>query len=154
MSIESVGTRKLDCLQTLLENLPISQHANLLAVLFDVVPKTEQQAVMTQIMKAGPGTDSAAADPPLAKVTYFFQFYLARALDHAGMGAAYLDLLKPWRRMLALGLRPHQSILTRRGPTLMHGARIRFTTYRRSLPVFTLPSLGSRKFASLLFWDH
>ena len=81
-----------------------SQHANLLAVLYDVIPKTEQQAVMTRIMKAGPGTDSAAADPPLAKVTYFFQFYLARALDHAGMGAAYLDLLKPWRGMLALGL--------------------------------------------------
>jgi hypothetical protein len=36
--------------------------------------------------------------------TYYFRFYLARALDHAGLGDRYLDLLKPWRDMVAMGL--------------------------------------------------
>ena len=40
----------------------------------------------------------------MTKVTYYFRFYLARALDHAGMGDRYLSLLKPWREMVALGL--------------------------------------------------
>ena len=34
----------------------------------------------------------------------FFRFYLARALDHAGMGNQYLQLLEPWRKMVSLGL--------------------------------------------------
>jgi hypothetical protein len=40
----------------------------------------------------------------MTKATYYFRFYLARALDHAGMGDQYLNLLKPWRDMVALGL--------------------------------------------------
>jgi hypothetical protein len=40
----------------------------------------------------------------MTQATYYFRFYLARALDHAGMGERYLDLLKPWRDMVALGL--------------------------------------------------
>lgn len=81
-----------------------SQHANLLAVLYDVIPKAEQQAVMKRILGAGPATGSDAPNPSLAKVSYYFQFYLARALDHAGLGNSYLDLLKPWRHMLAIDL--------------------------------------------------
>ena len=40
----------------------------------------------------------------LAKASYFFQFYLTRALDHAGLGDMYLETLAPWRTMLAQGL--------------------------------------------------
>jgi hypothetical protein len=40
----------------------------------------------------------------MTKATYYFRFYLARALDHAGMGNQYLSLLNPWRDMVALGL--------------------------------------------------
>jgi hypothetical protein len=36
--------------------------------------------------------------------TYYFRFYLARALEHAGMGEQYLKLLGPWKTMLSLGL--------------------------------------------------
>lgn len=36
--------------------------------------------------------------------TYYFRFYLARALEHAGMGDQYLNLLGPWKTMLSLGL--------------------------------------------------
>jgi alpha-L-rhamnosidase len=81
-----------------------SQHANALAVLYDVIPKAKQPEVMKRIMKTERGAASSEGGPPLSKVTYFFQFYLARAVDHAGMGTSYLELLKPWRGMLALGL--------------------------------------------------
>jgi hypothetical protein len=40
----------------------------------------------------------------MTNATYYFRFYLARALDHAGMGDSYLHVLKPWQDMVALGL--------------------------------------------------
>ena len=40
----------------------------------------------------------------MEKASYYYRFYLARALDHAGMGDHYLELLNPWKEMLALGL--------------------------------------------------
>jgi hypothetical protein len=45
-----------------------------------------------------------SALPPMSQATYYFRFYLARALQHAGMGQEYLPLVQPWRDMLALGL--------------------------------------------------
>ena len=37
----------------------------------------------------------------MTKATYYFRFYLARALEHAGMGDEYLNLLNPWREMVS-----------------------------------------------------
>jgi hypothetical protein len=34
--------------------------------------------------------------------SYYFRYYLARALEHAGMSDRYLDEIKPWRDMLPL----------------------------------------------------
>ena len=34
--------------------------------------------------------------------SYYFRFYLARALDHAGMADDYLNSLDPWRKLLPL----------------------------------------------------
>src|SRR5262249_13399749 len=42
--------------------------------------------------------------PAMTAATYYFRFYLARAVEHAGMGDEYLKLLGPWREMGALGL--------------------------------------------------
>jgi alpha-L-rhamnosidase len=36
--------------------------------------------------------------------TYYFRFYLSRALEHAGMADLYSQQLQPWRDMLRLGL--------------------------------------------------
>jgi len=47
---------------------------------------------------------SSTPVPDMTKATYYFRFYLARVLEHAGMGDQYLTLLKPWRDMVALGL--------------------------------------------------
>src|SRR5580692_11836308 len=91
-----------------------SQHANILAVWLDVVPKPEQKAVLTKILSFERRPNERSTGelqnglpeplPPMSKATYYFRFYLARAIEHAGMGETYLSLLQPWRDMAALGL--------------------------------------------------
>ena len=44
------------------------------------------------------------SDPTLTQCSYYFRFYLFRAMDKAGLGNDYLDQLGPWRHMLELGL--------------------------------------------------
>ncbi len=71
-----------------------SQHANLLAVLANVVPPVEQRALMTRVLE----------DTSLTQATYYFKFYLMRALRKAGLADLYLEQLGPWKSMLDLGL--------------------------------------------------
>jgi alpha-L-rhamnosidase len=82
-----------------------SQHANILAVWLDVVPRAQQQELLTRILSS---TDenfhTDRKIPPMTAATYYFRFYLARAIEHAGLGDRYLDLLGPWRTMVSLGL--------------------------------------------------
>ena len=73
-----------------------SQHANALAVWLDVVPRDEQTAVMNKVL--------AANNPPMSKTSYYFTYYIARALEHAGLADQYISILQPWRQMLDLGL--------------------------------------------------
>ena len=40
----------------------------------------------------------------MSELTYYFRFYLDRALEHAGLGNLYLAQLAPWYNMLDLGL--------------------------------------------------
>ncbi len=75
-----------------------SQQANILAVLYDVIPKDKQQEVLSKIIAIDPGTTPDG----VLSASYYFRFYLARALDHAGMADQYLDSIGPWRKMLAL----------------------------------------------------
>ena len=82
-----------------------SQHANILGVWLDVIPAEKQKDVLTRVLSTSdPGFTTPGTVPDMTKATYYFRFYLARAIDHAGMGDRYLDLLKPWRDMVALGL--------------------------------------------------
>ncbi|PYT95050.1 MAG: alpha-L-rhamnosidase, partial [Acidobacteria bacterium] len=82
-----------------------SQHANMLGVWLDVIPREQQKDVLTKMLSVSdPGFTSTGPVPEMTKATYYFRFYLARALEHAGMGDQYLRLLKPWRDMVALGL--------------------------------------------------
>ena len=71
-----------------------SQHANILAVLEDAVPATEQPALLKRVL----------SDSSLTPATYYFRFYLFRAMKKAGLGDQYLAQLGPWREMLSLGL--------------------------------------------------
>ena len=75
-----------------------SQQANILAVLYDVVPKERQQEVLHRLLTIDPGT---TPDGTLS-ASYYFRFYLSRALDHAGLADEYLSSIDPWRKLLPL----------------------------------------------------
>lgn len=82
-----------------------SQHANILGIWLDVIPADQHKKVLTNILSASdPGFKATAPVPAMTAATYYFRFYLARALEHAGMADDYLRLLKPWHDMVALGL--------------------------------------------------
>jgi len=42
--------------------------------------------------------------PPVSQMSYYFRFYLTRALEHTGLDDLYLDQLTPWYEMLRMGL--------------------------------------------------
>lgn len=75
-----------------------SQQANVLAVLYDVIPKAEQKKVMEKIFSIAPGETPDG----VMSASYYFRFYFARALEHAGMGDEYLASLAPWRDLLKM----------------------------------------------------
>jgi hypothetical protein len=79
-----------------------SEQANAMGVLLDVVPKERQAFVMGRVLGNAEGGQGAAGS--MSPASIYFRFYVARALDHAGLSARYLDSLGPWRRMLDLGL--------------------------------------------------
>ncbi|HEV7499376.1 MAG TPA: alpha-L-rhamnosidase C-terminal domain-containing protein, partial [Vicinamibacteria bacterium] len=71
-----------------------SQHANVLAVLAGLVEGAEARAVLDRVL----------SDPSLVPCSIYFRHYLHTALNRAGQGDRYLELLGPWRAMLAEGL--------------------------------------------------
>jgi hypothetical protein len=75
-----------------------SQQANTLGVLFDVIPGDRQREVLRRMISIDPGTTPDG----ILSSSYYFRFYLARALDHAGMADEYLKSLDPWRALLPL----------------------------------------------------
>jgi alpha-L-rhamnosidase len=87
-----------DAKRALLADTPekrhLSQHANIMAILVDLLPEQEQQALMERIL----------GDADLTQCTFYYRYYLIRALIKAGMGDHYLEQLQPWRDMLAMGL--------------------------------------------------
>ncbi len=75
-----------------------SQQANILGVLYNVIPKDRQQDVLHRVLAIEPGTTPDG----VLSASYYFRFYLACALDHAGMADDYLKSLDPWRKLLPL----------------------------------------------------
>jgi len=76
------------------EKKTFSQHANILAILTNVVEGQEATNLMTQLLQ----------DKQLTKASIYFSYYLNRALDKAGMGNNYLNMLDIWKAQLAVGL--------------------------------------------------
>ncbi len=91
-----------------------SQQANILAALAGALPPGQAPPVLDKVLGAGllsskDGTEPEAAGrgrkaAGLTKASYYFRFYLARALEALGRGDDYLPQLEPWREMLDLGL--------------------------------------------------
>ncbi len=71
-----------------------SQHASIFGVLANVIPKNQQKRVMERVL----------TDTTLSQATYYFKFYLFKAMVKAGLGNEYYVQLQPWRNMLKLGL--------------------------------------------------
>jgi hypothetical protein len=82
-----------------------SEQTNALGVILDVIPPqgTARASVMHAVLDHTP---PAAVPPPgeFSPASVYFRFYVARALDHAGMNDLYLGSLGPWRSMLDIGL--------------------------------------------------
>ena len=79
-----------------------SEQTNAMGVLLDVVPKSEQAAVMGHVLANEEGRPIPGT--AMSEASIYFRFYVARAMDHAGLSGRYLASLGPWRRMLDLGL--------------------------------------------------
>ena len=76
-----------------------SQHMNALAVLYDVANRSEAGDILDRILAPGKGID---APEGITSVSYYFAWYLAQALVHAGKADRYVDLLKTWRDLLGM----------------------------------------------------
>lgn len=76
------------------EKKSFSQHVNSLAVVSETTTGARAKAVVARILD----------DRSLTQCTFYFRFYVIRAMAAAGLGDRYLAELKPWRDMLALGL--------------------------------------------------
>jgi alpha-L-rhamnosidase len=71
-----------------------SQHANVLAVLVDLVDANDQQALVEKII----------SEKDLTQCTFYYRYYLIRAAKKVGFGDRYVEMLGPWRDMLKIGL--------------------------------------------------
>ena len=71
-----------------------SQHTNALAVLAGLVTGRQATELIERVL----------ADSQLLPCTIYFRYYLNRALVEAGLGERYLEMLGPWRDLLAKGV--------------------------------------------------
>jgi len=71
-----------------------SQHASIMGVLTGSIPDNMVKKVMNQVL----------FDTSLSQCTFYYRFYLTRALKKAGMADLYYASLTPWRNMVANGL--------------------------------------------------
>jgi len=76
------------------EKREYSQQANALAVLADVTGGDEAHDLIERV----------AGDKSLVQCSIYFRHYLHSAMNKAGAGDRYLDMLGTWRTMLARGL--------------------------------------------------
>ncbi|MDR1103326.1 MAG: glycoside hydrolase family 78 protein [Tannerella sp.] len=71
-----------------------SQHANIMGILSDAVPRERQAALFEKLN----------ADTSLIQATFYYRFYLFRALRKTGGAERYTAMLQPWYDMLRTGL--------------------------------------------------
>ncbi|HXR84489.1 MAG TPA: alpha-L-rhamnosidase C-terminal domain-containing protein [Hanamia sp.] len=76
------------------EKKSFSQHAGIMAILADAIPEAQQKQVLQKVLY----------DTTLSQATFYYRFYLTRAMIKAGMGDLYYSQLTPWRDMLKKGL--------------------------------------------------
>ncbi len=87
-----------DTKKGLMANTPdkktFSQHAGIMGILTGCIPEMNRKAVMKKVLY----------DTTLSQATFYYRFYLNRALKKVGMADMYYSELKPWRGMIENGL--------------------------------------------------
>ncbi len=87
--------------------------ANIVALMAGVVPADRRAALADRVIAIARHPAGRAADggrggawpiDAIPSATFYFRFYLSRALESAGRGDVYLELLQPWRDLLEQGL--------------------------------------------------
>jgi hypothetical protein len=71
-----------------------SQHCNSLAILTGIVTKAQATAVARKML----------SDTSISKASVYFRYYLHQAMNKAGLGNNYLDMLGKWKENLAMGM--------------------------------------------------
>lgn len=79
-----------------------SQQTNALAVMLGVAMPAQRASLIERIL----GFDDRLplSDKNISEASYYFRFYLSRALESAHLGNRYLQTLTPWRDMMSAGL--------------------------------------------------
>ena len=75
-----------------------SQHTNVLAIIYDVATPQEAPEILKRITK----DKTIDAPEGVLSSSYYFSWYLVRALEHAGQSERYWGLLETWRDLLKL----------------------------------------------------
>jgi len=76
------------------EKNEFSQHANIMALMSSAVLPVDPKTLIDRVSK----------DNSLIQATFYYRFYLLRAMKKAGLADQYVEMLEPWRNMLKLGL--------------------------------------------------
>jgi hypothetical protein len=71
-----------------------SQHASIMGILSDAVPAEKQRALFEKL----------DTDLSITQATFYYRFYLFRALKKVGLAEKYTSMLQPWKNMIATGL--------------------------------------------------
>jgi hypothetical protein len=71
-----------------------SQHANIMGILTDAVAADKQKTLF----------EKTNNDPSLTQATFYYRFYLFRALKKVGLAERYTSMLQPWKDMINMGL--------------------------------------------------
>jgi hypothetical protein len=87
-------SKRRQLLADTLEKETFSQHANIMGILTGMFGRRQEKAVMAKVLN----------DPDLIQTTFYFKFYLFRAMNKAGFANKYLQQLGPWKKMIDIGL--------------------------------------------------
>jgi len=71
-----------------------SQHANIMAILSDAKLPINAKELIDRVSK----------DTTITPATFYYRFYLLRAMKKSGLADKYVEMLKPWQDMLKIGL--------------------------------------------------
>jgi hypothetical protein len=76
------------------EKKVFSQHAQIIAILIDLLPENKQKSLFLKFHN----------NEALIQCSFYFKFYEFEAMKKVGLGELYIESLKPWHEMLELGL--------------------------------------------------